>query len=160
MIYVALRFDDPGPASDHGLETGIISRLQRYRAPATFAVIPFLHRQEETFPLQAAQVPHLIQAEVSGYIEIAQHGFSHEKRVASDGTVGEMVGLARDAEGRRAAYPGQPESTPLALGLADLLRHVSGCAASALASQKEPATRLPARAAALALYREPGGCLT
>jgi predicted deacetylase len=74
MIDVALRFDDPSAVSDHALERAILHAMAAYDVCATFAVIPNAGRR----PLTADGVPHLIEAQQDGRLEIAQHGFSHE----------------------------------------------------------------------------------
>lgn len=74
MIDVALRFDDPSAASDHALERGILHAMAAHDVCATFAVIP--NAGQHT--LSAGSVPHLIEAQQCGRVEIAQHGFSHE----------------------------------------------------------------------------------
>ncbi|MCU0842823.1 MAG: DUF2334 domain-containing protein [Thiobacillaceae bacterium] len=77
MIRVALRFDDPGPASDHAVEREIIAELERFGLCATFAVIPFRAEEGELRGLERDAVPHLLEAQRKGVIEIALHGHSH-----------------------------------------------------------------------------------
>lgn len=73
MIDVAIRFDDPSATSDHALERALLERMATHGVRATFAVVPCVGQR----PLQACDVPHLVTAQQSGIVEIAQHGFSH-----------------------------------------------------------------------------------
>jgi len=78
MINLALRFDDPSKTSNHQLESDIIQVLEKYRIPATFAVIPYKHSQESPIiALEKQDVAHLINAGKKNIIEIALHGYSH-----------------------------------------------------------------------------------
>lgn len=91
MIHLCFRFDDPSPTSDHRLERDIISLFARHGIPVTVAVIP---SAKDGIALRAQHVPHLIEAHDSGTIEIAQHGFSHQKRsITADGSPSEFYGL-------------------------------------------------------------------
>ncbi|MBI3431373.1 MAG: polysaccharide deacetylase family protein [Hydrogenophilales bacterium] len=74
MIDVAIRFDDPSATSDHALERAILHAMAAHDVCATFAVIPYAGQQT----LPAGSVPHLVEAQQCGRVEIAQHGFSHE----------------------------------------------------------------------------------
>ncbi len=80
VIHVALRFDDPSVESDIALEQAIFSSLARHRARATVAVIPFKMRNGSFIGFDAKRVLHIAQAEADGTIEIALHGYSHQKQ--------------------------------------------------------------------------------
>lgn len=101
MIRVALRFDDPSVATDHGSEVAIFDLLERYGIHATVAATPF-HRQGEDYQaLSADNAPHLVTAHRKGLIEIAQHGYSHEQRSSTKGgEKSEFVGLAANEQAR------------------------------------------------------------
>lgn len=99
MIDIAIRFDDPSATSDHALECEIVRILAEQKACATFAVIPYANRQ----PLQSEQVPHLIRAQSSGTVEIAQHGYSHEPGVGISDTPSEFAGVALASQARNIA---------------------------------------------------------
>lgn len=73
MIDIAIRFDDPSAVSDHVLERALLDSLDQHAVRATFAVVPCAEQRT----LQATDVPHLVAAQQSGTVEIAQHGFSH-----------------------------------------------------------------------------------
>ena len=89
MIDIALRFDDPSALSDHALERGILHAMATHDVCATFAVIPFAGRQA----LPTSSVPHLIEAQQCGRLEIAQHGFSHEPWHPNADLPSEFAGL-------------------------------------------------------------------
>jgi len=83
MIHIALRLDDPSSTSNHNLEQGILSVLGELQIPATFAVVPYSQTEQGLQPLTGEQVPHLIEAYTTGLIEIAQHGYAHERLTPS-----------------------------------------------------------------------------
>ena len=89
MIDVAIRFDDPSAVSDHALERAILHAMTTHDVCATFAVIPCAGQQI----LPAGSVPHLIEAQQCGRVEIAQHGFSHEAWHSEAGLPSEFSGL-------------------------------------------------------------------
>lgn len=102
MINIAIRFDDPSATSDHALECELVRILAEQESFATFAVIPCANRN----PLQSQQVTHLIEAQRSGTIEIAQHGYNHESRIAGSDTPSEFAG-ADPAEQARSIDEGK-----------------------------------------------------
>lgn len=73
MIDVAIRFDDPSATSDHALERALLRVMETHQVCATFAVIPCAEQR----PLLAEDVPHLLEWQQRGILEIAQHGFDH-----------------------------------------------------------------------------------
>lgn len=75
---MALRLDDPSSHSDHALEVAILEKLKKHRVPATFAVIPFSAKAQQPGCLSGAQVPHLVEAQREGTLEIALHGHTHQ----------------------------------------------------------------------------------
>lgn len=77
QIRLALRLDDPSAHSNHLLESEIIRRLQKHRTPATFAVIPFSNQDGRAACLEAVEVPHLLEAQRTGILDIALHGHTH-----------------------------------------------------------------------------------
>lgn len=77
MITVIFRLDDPSEISDHKLEKKIIELFHRYDAVITFAVIPFHFRNNKHHALTVKSIKHILMAEQSGIVEIAQHGFAH-----------------------------------------------------------------------------------
>ena len=79
MITVAFRLDDPSQISDHQLEKRILDLFKRYEVSITFAVIPFHFRNNKYHALTVNGVKHIILAEQSGIVEIAQHGYAHIK---------------------------------------------------------------------------------
>jgi len=79
MINVALRFDDPSITSDHKLEFEVIKICARYGVKINLAVIPFKSIQKTIHPLTSIAAKHMIDAEKKGWIEISQHGYSHQK---------------------------------------------------------------------------------
>jgi hypothetical protein len=102
MIQIALRFDDPSASSDHALEEGILRVLEQVGIPATFAVVPFALGPAGPLPITAINAPHLIAAQASRRIEVAQHGQSHEPiATTSTGVRSEFQGVAREEQRRR-----------------------------------------------------------
>lgn len=101
MIRVALRFDDPGLASDHALERRILDLLERHELTSTFAVVPFNAASGSLRSLAAEHVPHLCRAATTGRIEIAQHGYSHENCAPEKGPPGEFPGLPASHQASR-----------------------------------------------------------
>jgi len=108
MIRVTLRFDDPSVTSDHAVERQIIAELERAGFRATFAVVPFRAEEEGMRRLERGAVPHLLEAQRKGVIEIALHGHSHTCLPGcAHGQSSEFVGLgvgdqeALIREGRR-----------------------------------------------------------
>lgn len=102
MIRIALRLDDPSPLSDHALERGILAVLRELGIPATFAVVPHWQGEAGLVALSAENVQHLVQAHSEGLIEIAQHGFSHERLTSSgSGAPSEFWGVQADIQAYR-----------------------------------------------------------
>ncbi len=109
MIRVALRFDDPSAASLHDLEAALFALLERYGVTATVGVIPYRCNGDEYQPLTADNGSHLITAQRKGIIEIAQHGYSHEKRgCTAKGQPTEFAGLS-EAEQTRLISEGRSQ---------------------------------------------------
>ena len=79
MINVALRFDDPSITSDHKLEFEVIKICAKYGVKINLAVIPFKSIQQTIHPLTPIAAKHMVDAEEKGWIEISQHGYSHQK---------------------------------------------------------------------------------
>jgi len=101
MIRLALRFDDPSATSRHDLEMELFALLERYGVPATAAVIPIIRSENSSYPLEASNAGHLIDACRKGVIEIAQHGYSHEARgKTSAGNPSEFTGLTVSEQAR------------------------------------------------------------
>lgn len=99
MIDVAIRFDDPSATSDHALECELVRILAEQKTCATFAVIPCVNGQ----PLPPEQVSHLIKAQHSGTVEIAQHGYSHESGAGPDEIPSEFAGVDPASQARNIA---------------------------------------------------------
>jgi len=75
MINISIRFDDPSSISDHRLEENILDILSKHSIYAILAVVPFAGENE----LGPQTASHLIRANNSGVIEIAQHGYTHNR---------------------------------------------------------------------------------
>jgi len=80
MITVIFRLDDPSQISDHQLEKRILDLFIRYDA-----LIPFHFRKNKHHALTVNGIKHIIQAEQSGIVEIAQHGYAHIKNIHNTG---------------------------------------------------------------------------
>jgi predicted deacetylase len=102
MIDVAIRFDDPSAVSDHSLERALLRIMSKHHVSATFAVIPCMQQQT----LHADSVPHLVEALQTGIVEIAQHGYSHERGSPGNGVPSEFAGIDR-AEQRKKITAGR-----------------------------------------------------
>lgn len=101
MIQVAFRFDDPSRHSNRQVETGLLASLERHELTATFAVIPYSLMDGDMVALTADVVPHLKTAADAGLIEIAQHGYCHQRRRVTDkGSASEFFGLLSDEQQR------------------------------------------------------------
>lgn len=79
MISLALRFDDPSATSDHALESAIFDAAQRHAQQMTVAAIPYRQRGSTHVQLSSANCGPLLDAHSCGLIEIAQHGYSHDR---------------------------------------------------------------------------------
>lgn len=102
MITIALRFDDPSPTSDHVLERKIFSALQDLTIPATVAVVPVGLVGNTLIPIRKGNVPHLVEAQSAGLIEVAQHGYSHERlNQTNTGDPTEFFGVSSNEQTRR-----------------------------------------------------------
>lgn len=97
MTDVAIRFDDPSAVSDHALERAILQVLAAHDVCATFAVIPCAGQRR----LTAACVPHLVEAQQLGRVEIAQHGFDHVPCRPGDMPPSEFCGLDEPAQAEK-----------------------------------------------------------
>lgn len=84
MIHVAIRFDDPSVTSNRVVEQGVIDALRNTGLVATFAAIPFVRMNGELVPLDADNAGHMVSAVNEGVIEIAQHGFCHQRAFEQD----------------------------------------------------------------------------
>ena len=94
MISVAFRFDDPSPSSNQALERAIIDALASRNCTATLAVIPFKRVNGELVGMTQELAKHLIDAADRGTVEVALHGFSHERRgTTPQGRPSEFAGL-------------------------------------------------------------------
>ena len=93
LIRVAIRFDDPSPDSQRGLEEGIIDLLGSEGVSATFAIVPFSETHGGSLSLDEVNSAHLLAAQRLGIVEIALHGHSH-KRHNSEGFPSEFFGLS------------------------------------------------------------------
>lgn len=89
MIDVAIRFDDPSASSDHALERALLRIMEAHQVCATFAVIPHTDQR----PLLAEDVPHLLEGQQRGILEIAQHGFDHVSCRPGSALPSEFAGL-------------------------------------------------------------------
>ncbi len=85
MIHLVLRFDDPSACSNHALEAAVFDILERKGISITVAAIPCLLENGNLHPLTAANAAHMIEALRTGIIEIAQHGYAHERHGMSHG---------------------------------------------------------------------------
>lgn len=83
MIRLCFRFDDPSATSNHALERDIVEVFARRGLALTAAVIPFGRVGKETVALGAEHVRHLIDAQAQRTVEVAQHGYLHERRSAT-----------------------------------------------------------------------------
>lgn len=102
MIRIILRLDDPSLTSDHALERSILNVLGELQIPATFAVVPYSQTEAGLQPLDSGRVPHLVEAHTTGLIEIAQHGYTHERLTASGpGSLSEFWGVPIEEQARR-----------------------------------------------------------
>lgn len=98
MIRIALRFDDPSPSSDHALERELLAMLAELGIPLTVAVVPI---GRNDLPIQADNVPHLVEAHAAGRLEVAQHGLKHEPLATNpQGVSSEFQGLPAEDQAR------------------------------------------------------------
>ncbi len=95
MIPVAFRFDDLSPSSNQALERKIIDVFLSNACRVTAAVVPFSRVNGCLVGLTQERTSYLLDAVNRGTMEIALHGFSHERR-GSDigGKPSEFAGLA------------------------------------------------------------------
>ncbi len=84
MINVAIRFDDPSISSDHALEEEVISICAQYGVKINFAVIPYKNIDQELTPITPQAAKHLTDAQKKDWVEISQHGHSHQNRSPAD----------------------------------------------------------------------------
>ncbi|OUS15928.1 hypothetical protein A9Q88_09250 [Gammaproteobacteria bacterium 50_400_T64] len=84
MINIALRFDDPSITSNHALEKEVIAICSRHGVKINFAVIPYKIIDQEDVPLTSIAAQHLVEGEKRGWLEISQHGYSHQNRAPAD----------------------------------------------------------------------------
>lgn len=105
-ILVVFRFDDYSARSNTGLETELLRIFTRHSIPCTFGVIPFVcaedwdktHRQE-LLQLPANKITILREAVDSGAIEVALHGYSHQR--VRERINGELQGLPYEEQWKR-----------------------------------------------------------
>jgi predicted deacetylase len=94
MIRIAFRFDDPSQTSNRELEQHVIEIVAKNGLKATVAVIPFRPVNDVLQPLSRERGAHLIEAKARGYIEVALHGFAHERGgTQANGKPAEFVGV-------------------------------------------------------------------
>lgn len=97
MIRLAFRFDDPALTSDHALERRIVDTFRNAGCPLTCAVVPFCCDSAKPRPITAEAVPHLVDAQRSGHVEVALHGFCHREHARMKNRCRtELVGIAKD----------------------------------------------------------------
>jgi len=84
MINIALRFDDPSVSSNHALEEAVIAICAKHGVKINLAVIPYKIIDKTLKPLTTLAAKHLVEAEDKGWIEISQHGHSHQNRAPTD----------------------------------------------------------------------------
>jgi peptidoglycan/xylan/chitin deacetylase (PgdA/CDA1 family) len=95
LIHVGFRFDDLSPASDRKLEQAIVETFVSRGCKATLAVIPFKRVNGELNGLMQEGAGRLARAAAEGTVEIALHGFAHERRTSTPrGKPSEFSGLA------------------------------------------------------------------
>ena len=92
MINIAFRFDDPSVSSNHMLESEVINICSEYGVKINFAVIPFKKINHQLIPLTSLSAKHLAEAEAKDWIEISQHGHSHQKYKSFDKGPSEFQG--------------------------------------------------------------------
>jgi hypothetical protein len=92
MIRVVLRLDDPSETSSQEVEAGFMRALDRHKACATFAVIPFHASNGTPHPLSAARAKPLVEAAHLGLIDIALHGHSHTRLTNESASPSEFSG--------------------------------------------------------------------
>jgi peptidoglycan/xylan/chitin deacetylase (PgdA/CDA1 family) len=98
LIRLAFRFDDPSETSNQAVEAGVIEALRRNQACATLAVIPFSMVDGQKIALSAARAQPLVAAMREGIVEIAQHGYMHQRRNPEPASPTEFAGLPRDEQ--------------------------------------------------------------
>lgn len=99
MIRIAFRLDDPSPTSDHALERRILECFGCFSVPLTVAVVPYGTGPGRVAALDRNAVPHLVDAQYSGAIEVMLHGHSHINR-ANSRPPSEFRGLPAPAQER------------------------------------------------------------
>lgn len=92
MINIALRFDDPSVSSNHMLESEVINICSEYGVKINFAVIPYKKINQQLCPLTSLAAKHLTEAEAKDWIEISQHGHSHQKYESFEKGPSEFLG--------------------------------------------------------------------
>jgi peptidoglycan/xylan/chitin deacetylase (PgdA/CDA1 family) len=99
MIRLAFRFDDPSRSSDHALERAILACFRAASVPLTAAVIPFECGGDTPRELTAEAVPHLVEAQREGVLEIALHGYCHRCLARlPDGNSTEFAGIGAERQ--------------------------------------------------------------
>jgi len=109
QIFVVFRYDDFSSQSSPDLDEVIIQTLQNYRIPVTLGVIPNMAavnaldpREQELVPLSSDKIRVLIEIRDTGFMEIAQHGYSHQTfREQTQGGFTEFVGMSYEGQLKR-----------------------------------------------------------
>jgi peptidoglycan/xylan/chitin deacetylase (PgdA/CDA1 family) len=85
-VTVVFRYDDYSARSSTELERSILDIFRRHRAHVTFSVIPYACVGEDTdptpqevLPLTLEKARLLKEAMAEGFLEVAQHGYSHQR---------------------------------------------------------------------------------
>jgi peptidoglycan/xylan/chitin deacetylase (PgdA/CDA1 family) len=93
-IKVAFRYDDYSTLSYDGFDEAIVSVFIRHGVPLVIAVIPAVYGYGITNPLPAYKANFLRRAVQSGFVTVAQHGYSHKSnRRTSHGINSEFHGV-------------------------------------------------------------------
>src|SRR4051794_37063630 len=99
-VRVVFRYDDCSARSSLDLERRFVRAFADCGAQVTLGVIPFVcerdfhdRRPQRTLPLSAEKVGVLRQAVADGHVEIALHGYSHQRWSAAQAS--ELAGLTR-----------------------------------------------------------------
>jgi len=92
VIRLAFRLDDPSPTSHRGLEEDLLAVLEHHGLPCSFAVVPFRTRPEGEIVLDKNRAAHIIEAHAKGLLEVALHGYRHE-RARIEGVPTEFMGV-------------------------------------------------------------------
>jgi peptidoglycan/xylan/chitin deacetylase (PgdA/CDA1 family) len=85
-VTVVFRYDDYSARSPTELERSILDIFRRHRAHVTFSVIPYARVDDDADPTPKEVVPLTLEkarllrdAMEEGFLEVAQHGYSHQR---------------------------------------------------------------------------------